>query len=233
MRDLTSSRPVRVLVVDDDPLVRYAFRALLESMEDVTVVGEASSGQGAVAKIKDTEPDLVLMDVHMDNMNGLQATRALVHQRAGTRVLVISVLPEDPYALEALRAGAFGYLRKEDVAHHLHEAILAVARGETYLSPNVAPDLLRRLVQAQYGVTAPALTSKEAEVLRLLAQGNSNKEIAVTLGCTVRTVKAHVSRILDKLQVQDRTQAAILAVRLGLIGAPPAERPARREARGA
>ena len=218
--ELPPDVPIRVLVVDDDPLVRYTYRALLQEQTDVQVVWEASSGEEAIAVAERAGLDLVLMDLRMEGTDGLQAIRVLAARCPRTPILAISVLPENPYALEALKAGASGYLSKHDVVTHLSGAIRAVARGETYLPPNVALTLLRRVVDDERGKPARPLTAREAEVLRLLAQGKSNKEIAVALRSTVRTVKAHVSRILAKLQVQDRTQAAILAVRLGLADFP-------------
>lgn len=223
---LTANKPIRTLVVEDDPLARHALRGLIEGMEGILLVGEASAASEVMERIRTVSPDVVLMDLHMAGISGLQLTRGLVQQIPDIRVLVVSVLPENPYALEALKAGAAGYIRKEKAPEHLQEAIYRVSRGETYLSPAVAPALLRQLVRSQEAVTASvSLTPKEREVLHLVAEGRSNKEIATELKSTIRTVKAHVSRILRKLNVDDRTQAAIFAVRLGLVD----EQPARHE----
>lgn len=215
-----ASRPTRVMIVDDDPLTRYALRVMVESVEGMVVVAEAAGAQDAAQKAAASAPDVALIDIQMAGMDGLKLTRGLVEQHPALKALVVSVFPGDPYAIEALRKGACGYLTKEHVPTHLQEAIRAVSHGLTYLRPSVAPGLLRRILQPDRTAPAPSLTAREREVLRLLGQGLSNKEIAGALGATVRTVKAHVSRILQKLNVQARTQAAILAVRMGL-----AERP--------
>lgn len=222
---LAANKPIRTLVVEDDPLVRRALRGLIDGMEGILLVGEASAGNEVMDRIRTLSPDVVLMDLHMAGLDGLQITRGLVQQIPEIRILVVSVFPENPYALEALKAGAAGYIRKEKAHEQLQEAICRVSRGETYLSPSVAPALLRQLVRSQEAVTASlSLTPKEQEVLHLVAEGRSNKEIATVLKSTVRTVKAHVSRILRKLNVDDRTQAAIFAVRLGLVDDQPARR---------
>ncbi|BAS28688.1 LuxR family transcriptional regulator [Limnochorda pilosa] len=207
-----------ILLVDDDPLSRGALRRLIGLVEGVVVAGEAAGPEEAREGVRRFHPDAVLMDVHMGHVNGFQVTRDLVREHPGLRVLVVSVLPENPYAVEAFRAGASGFLRKEDAPRRLAEAIRTVVQGETYLSPAVAPELVRELVRSRAsGLDFPSLTPREQEILELLAQGLSNKEIAAVLHSTVRTVKAHVSHVLEKLNVDDRTQAAVLALRLGLV----------------
>ncbi len=218
-------RRTRVMIVDDDPLARYALRSLVEAVDGVDVVTEAAGSHDALQQAEDSRPELALVDVQMGDADGLQLTRALVERHPGLKVLVVSVLPEDPYALEALRSGAWGYLRKEHVARHIQEAVMALSQGLTYLAPSVAPGLLRRLLWASDARPSPTLTPREREVLALLSQGLSNKEIASRLHSTVRTVKAHISHILQKLNVQDRTQAALLAVRLGMSQEGAAGRP--------
>lgn len=210
--------PARLLLVDDDPLSRGALRRLVDLMEGITVVGEASNGDEARAGVDELHPDLVLMDVHMGRLTGFEITRELLRGHRDLRVLVVSVLPEIPHAVEALRAGARGFLRKEQATRHLEEAIRTVLRGETYLSPEAALELVQEWVRSSTPSPGrPLLTRREQAVLTLVAQGMSNKEIAAALHSTVRTVKAHVSRILRKLGVEDRTQAAVMALRLGLV----------------
>lgn len=211
------------MIVDDDPLACYALRVMVESVEGTVVVAEATGAHDAAQRAAASTPDVALVDIQMAGTDGLQLTRRLAEQHPTLKVLVVSVLPEDPYAIEALRSGACGYLTKDDVPAHLHDAILTVSRGSTYLRPSVAPGLLRRILRPDRAARAPSLTAREREVLGLLAQGLSNKETAGALGATVRTVKAHISRLLQKLHVQDRTQAAILAVRMGLTDRPKGE----------
>jgi len=215
---------ITLLVVDDDPLSRGALRRLVEIIAGVTVAGEASGPEEALRAARELRPDVVLMDIQLGSHCGLDLTRRLLAEGLARHILVVSVLPENPYAVEALRAGAAGFLHKEQVTLHLEEAIRTVARGQTYLSPAAALQLVQALARTR--ASAPgdiALTPREQMVLALIAQGRSNKEIAATLRATVRTVKAHVSRILTKLNVEDRTQAAVLALRLGLV--PLGERP--------
>lgn len=209
---------IRVFIVDDDPLSRTALRSFLDTIAGVSVVGEGSEAAEVAERLAALAPDVVLMDIQMTGTNGLELTRALLREHPDLRVLIVSVFPEDPYAVEALKVGASGYLHKRDVPAQLELALARVAAGETYLAPTVAPGLVRRLVhERRQGAPSPLLTSRELEVLGLLAAGASNKEIAAALKTTSRTVKAHVSRILQKLHVEDRTQAAVYALRLGLV----------------
>lgn len=210
-----------VLVVEDDPLARHAYRSLLESLAPgIRQVGETGSTETALQKALTLQPDVVLVDLHLGTADGLDLTRGLIHRGFTGDVLVVSVLPEEPYAVRALEAGASGYLRKEHVTRHLGDAITAVAQGESYLHPAAAPRLVYTLLRSpspRLPGPRPALTPRERETLALLAQGLSNKEIAAALRCSTRTAKAHVSQILHKLGVADRTQAALLAVRYGLV----------------
>lgn len=224
--EAAGARGTRVMIVDDDPLARYALRAAVETLPDAAVVAEAGGAREALEVAASSLPELVLVDIQMAGLDGLRLMRALLERHPAVKVLVLSVLPEDPYAIEALRGGAAGYLRKEHVWAHLREAVRATLEGGTYLHPSVAPALLRRMLRPDAPAAAGTLTCQERQVLRLLAQGLSNKEIGAALGATVRTVKAHISRILRKLDVQDRTQAAVLAVRLGLAEDTQARRPA-------
>lgn len=228
---------VTILLVDDDPLSRGALRRFIQTMEGITVAGEASGAEDARRAVRELLPDVVLMDLQLGHLSGLDVTRQLLEEDPNRPILVVSVLPENPYAMEALRAGAAGFIRKEHVTAHLEEAIRTVARGQTYLSPATAVELVHQLIHSQSGShSSPgdiSLTPRERTVLALIAQGRSNKEIAASLQTTVRTVKAHVSRILTKLQVEDRTQAAILALQLGLVpmGDQPWVRTAHHQAR--
>lgn len=207
-----------VLIVDNDPLARHAYRSLLERMvPPILTAGEAASAEEAMNVVLSLQPQVVLLDLHLGDASGLQLARALFHRGYEGAILVVSVLPEAPHALQALEAGAAGYLRKEDVPHHLGEAIQTVARGGTYLRPPVAAWLLHGLVRSRSRSSHPALTHREQQTLALLARGLSNKEIAAHLDCSTRTAKAHVSQVLRKLGVEDRTQAALLAVRFGLV----------------
>jgi len=219
---VAASPPTTVFVVEDDPLARHAYRSLLESLAPgIRLVGEAASTEAALQDALTLNPHVVLVDLHLGTADGLDLTRGLIHRGFAGGVLVVSVLPEEPYALRALEAGARGYLRKEHVAHELGQAIEAVGRGETYLHPATAPRLVSSLLRSPGPRPVrlrPALTPREREALALLTQGLSNKEIAAALRCSTRTAKAHVSQILRKLGVEDRTQAALLAVRCGLVG---------------
>ncbi|BAS28678.1 LuxR family transcriptional regulator [Limnochorda pilosa] len=210
-------------MVERDPLARQAYHALLEGLApEVERAGDAADPEEAVELILARQPDVVVSDLRLGTTSGLALIQALVQRGFTGGILVVSVMPEDPYALRALEAGASGYLHKERVGHHLREAITAVAQGRTYLHPETAPHLLRRLLEPRGPKPRrPSLTPRERETLELVAHGLSNKEIAARLRCTTRTVKAHVSRILQKLGVEDRTQAAILAVRFGLVTTEP------------
>ncbi|WP_324716735.1 response regulator transcription factor [Carboxydochorda subterranea] len=223
----TAAEPARrVLVVDDDPLSRSALRSLLDTIPNVIVVGESSQASEAAQRVDSLQPDVVLIDIQMAGPNGLELTRSLVQRHPDLKVLMVSVLPEDPFAVEALKAGALGYLHKRDAGTHLEQALARVALGEVYLAPSVAPKLVRRLVHERVqGPSGQGLTPREREVLKLLAAGRSNKEIATALNVTPRTVKAHVSRILHKLHLDDRFQAALYALRSGIAPDPDAAAP--------
>lgn len=214
---------IRVLIVDDQALVRGGFRSILEGQPDIEVVGEAEDGAQAVELARDCDPDLVLMDIRMPRLDGIAATRALLN---GTddrpRVLVLTTFDHDEYVYEALRAGASGFLLKSAPPRELAGAIRTVAGGDALL----APDITRRLIQDYVrrprtpSVTPPvfdALTSRERQVLILIARGRSNGEIAAELYLSEPTVKTHVTRIFAKLGVRDRVQAVVLAYEAGLV----------------
>jgi DNA-binding NarL/FixJ family response regulator len=214
--------PIRILLVDDQKLMREGLRVLLEMEPDLEVVGEAGDGEAALAAYAEQQPDVVLMDVRMSGMDGVEATRRLRERWPEARVIILTTFDDDEYVFEGLRAGALGYLLKDVSGHELAEAIRTVAGGGALIEPSVA-----RKVVAEFARLAPParppdaglpepLTEREQEVLRLLAQGLSNREIAQRLFLAEGTVKNYVTSILGKLGVRDRTQAALRARELGL-----------------
>jgi DNA-binding NarL/FixJ family response regulator len=215
--------PVRVLLVDDQALFREALATLLEVRPEIEVVGEAGDGDAALKQAADLQPDVVLMDLHMPVLDGIAATRRLRVEQPGIRVLALTTFDDDEDVFEALRAGAVGYLLKDVSSGRLVEALLAAARGESVLQPSVAARVVARF--AQLPDDAPRrpqplvvpLSDRELEVLRLLAEGGSNREIAGSLFLAEGTVKNHVTNVLAKLGARDRTQAALRARGLGLI----------------
>ncbi len=217
----------RVVIADDQPMVRAGLRSLLEGEGDVEVVAEAPDGELALAAVRRYRPDVVLMDIRMPVLDGLAATRRLVAEDVGTRVLVLTTFDLDEYVFEALRAGASGFLLKDASAEELVTAVQAIAAGDAVLDTAVT----RRVMAAFVGLRRPepeaarrldALSSREREVLRLLARGRSNAEIARELVVSEATAKTHVSNVLSKLQLRDRVQAVILAYESGLATEPSA-----------
>jgi DNA-binding NarL/FixJ family response regulator len=216
---------IRVLLVDDQPLLRTGFRMILSSEPDLQIVGEAGDGAAAVEAARKLNPDVVLMDIRMPGMDGIQATRALAGPGVEDpiKVLILTTFGLDEYVVESLRAGASGFLLKDAPPEDLVEAIKIVAAGDALLAPSITRRLLdrvaSRLPSAQDG-TIPALselTERELEVLKLVARGMSNAEIAEKLVVSETTVKTHVSRVLAKLDLRDRVQAVILAYETGLV----------------
>jgi DNA-binding NarL/FixJ family response regulator len=213
---------IKVLVVDDQEMVREGFSALLDAQEDIEVVGSAGDGVTAVAAVRRLLPDVVLMDIRMPEMDGLAATRLLAGERHPVKVLVLTTFDLDDYVYEALRAGASGFLLKHAPARELLDAVRVVARGEALLAPSITKRLIEDFVKSQPGQGVrprelSALTERETEVLRLIAQGLSNVEIAGHLFVAEQTVKTHVSRVLMKLGLRDRAQAVIAAYESGLV----------------
>jgi DNA-binding NarL/FixJ family response regulator len=213
---------IRVLIADDQGMVRSGFSILLNAQPDMAVVGEAVNGEEAVAKAADLRPDVILMDVRMPVLDGLQATRRVTAAEGHPRVLVLTTFDLDDYVYEALRAGASGFLLKDASAHELANAVRVVAEGEALLAPTVT----RRLIAEFARMGAPRgpdrrraerLTERETEVLGLVARGMSNAEIAAKLVVAEQTVKTHVGRILMKLGLRDRTQAVVYAYETGLV----------------
>jgi NarL family two-component system response regulator LiaR len=208
---------IRVLVADDHTIVRKGLRALLGEYADIEVVGEASDGQVAVAQAEALHPDVILMDLVMPRMDGIEATRQISERLPGTRVLVLTSFAEDAKVFPAIKAGALGYLLKDSDSEDLIHAIHQVYRGEPSLPPAIARKVLLELAHPPNRPPTPEpLTQREVDVLRLVAQGRSNREIADQLVVTEWTVRSHVSNILSKLQLASRTQAALYALREGL-----------------
>jgi DNA-binding NarL/FixJ family response regulator len=212
--------PIRVVVADDQEVVRAGFAALLETQPDLTVVGRAADGAEAVRVCRAERPDVVLMDVRMPVMDGIEATRHLA--AGGPRVLILTTFDLDEHVYDALTAGASGFLLKDVTAERLFDAVRIVAAGEALLAPTVTRRLIGEFARLrprppQAPLPLDTLTSREADVLRLLAEGLSNQEIADRLVVSDQTVKTHVSRVLAKLALRDRTQAVIFAYETGLI----------------
>jgi two-component system, NarL family, response regulator LiaR len=215
---MTTIRPViRVMIADDHAIVRKGIRALLSEAEGFEVVAEAGDGQEAVRRAEETQPDVILMDLLMPVMDGIEATRQITARRPDARVLVLTSFAADNKVFPAIKAGAAGYLLKDSSPDELVRAIRQVHRGEPSLHPAIARKLLQEVAHPAEREPAPeALTEREMAVLRLVAQGLSNQEIADRIAVSEPTVRAHVSRILGKLHLASRTQAALYAVREGL-----------------
>ena len=222
---------VRVLLCDDQALVRDGFRMILNSEEDIDVVAEAGDGAEAVELSKRLLPHVVLMDVRMPGMNGIEATRRILRSGVESRVLILTTFDLDEYVYEALRAGASGFLLKDVTAQQLVEGVRVIAAGEALLAPTVTRRLLERFAGSLPGEqerTPPplsSLTERELEILTLLSSGLSNAELGATLYLSEPTIKTHLSSIFRKLAVRDRVQAVIAAYDAGLV--EPASRPAR------
>ncbi|HUH97744.1 MAG TPA: response regulator transcription factor [Anaerolineales bacterium] len=209
--------PIRVLIADDHEIVRKGIRALLATKRDIQVVGEAGNGIEAVAQALNLHPDVVLMDLVMPNMDGIQATREITAKQPDTRILVLTSFAADDHVFPAIEAGALGYLLKDSGPQELLQAIRQVHQGEPSLEPAIARKLLAELSSPpQKPLTRDPLTARELDILRLVAQGKSNKEIAGQLVIAEETVHAHVSNILSKLHLASRTQAALYALREGI-----------------
>ena len=208
---------IRVLIADDQPLMRQGFAMILGAQPDITVVGEAGTGTSAVAQARELNPDVIMMDIQMPGMDGITATRQL----RGCKILVLTTFGTDDHVAQALRAGASGFLLKDATPEQLIHAIRVVAGGEALLDPAVTRNLIRRVLPALTIPEAPprfdALSDRETQVLRLIAQGMTNAEIAALLVVSEATVKTHVSRLLAKLDLRDRVQAVVAAYQHGLV----------------
>lgn len=227
------SQPTRILLVDDQPLFRGAIAALLAGQPDMEVVGEAENGLKGVEQANALRPDLVILDVEMPVMDGVEAVRLIREQVMDVKVIMLTVSDADEHVLDALRNGAHGYLTKDLRPEQLFDMVRSVMRNETPISPSVAGGLLRELREGGHQrVTTPSVqqeqsvTRRELEILRLVAEGMSNKEIARRLVITEGTVKNHVHNALEKLHMDNRIQAAAYVIRQGL-GAPSGKKPQR------
>jgi len=212
----------RVFIADDQALVRAGFRRLLETAPGIEVVGEAGDGQEAVDEARRLRPNLVLMDIRMPRLDGIEATRRLASDGDGVRVLILTTFGLDEYVYDALRAGASGFMLKDAPPEELLAAVQVVARGDALISPSVTRSVIEEFVRRSPAAAPPPpvldeLTAREREVLELLARGLSNSEIAERLFVSTGTVKTHVARVLSKLEARDRIQAVIVAYECGLV----------------
>jgi DNA-binding NarL/FixJ family response regulator len=210
--------PIRVLIADDHPLFRDGMHGLLDSVADTEVVGEASSGEEVVTRAVELQPDVILMDIKMPGMNGIEATREILEMSPHIAILVVTMFEDDDFVFAAMRAGARGYLLKGVNQVETLRAIRAVANGEAIFGPGVAQRLLTffATTPAAPPKAFPELTEREGEILQHIARGQTNEEIASALGLSLKTVRNHVSNIFSKLQVVDRAQAVIRAREAGL-----------------
>jgi DNA-binding NarL/FixJ family response regulator len=222
-----AARAVRVVLADDQPLVRAGLRVLMADTPDIEVVGEAGTGAEAVRLARDVRPDVVVMDIRMPGMDGIEATRLITAEVESTRVLVLTTFDDDDYVYGALRAGASGFLVKDMALEDILAAIHVVATGDGLIAPSVTRRLIEEFAARPEPAPASAprwsvdgITDRECEVLTLVGRGLSNAEIAAELVIAVATVKAHVARLFTKLDSRDRVQLVIIAYELGLV-APP------------
>ena len=228
------SGPVSVVLADDQALMRMGFRMVLEAEEDITVVGEASDGTSALAQARALHPDVILMDVRMPGMNGIEATERIAQECPGTRVLILTTFDLDDYLVAAMRAGASGFLLKDSTAPELLAGIRAVARGDSVVAPSATRRLLKRWFAPAGSTAGPAgpsepgagtahtesidaLSDREKEIVTLVGRAMSNTEIAQHLVLAESTIKSHLNRILHKLELRDRAQLIVLAYESGLV----------------
>jgi DNA-binding NarL/FixJ family response regulator len=211
---------IRIVLADDHALVRQGFRRILEDESDLAVVGEAGSGLEAIELVKTVQPDVVVMDMAMPEMNGLHAAREILKQRPSTRILILSMYSDEQYVRNALDAGVHGYILKGALETDMIRAIRAVAAGQQYLSPELASVLIRAL-QSKSGTADDdpyeRLTQREKQVLQLIAHGKSNKEIAVLLDLSVNTVAVHRANLMNTLQIHKAAELVLYAVKRGLV----------------
>jgi DNA-binding NarL/FixJ family response regulator len=204
---------IRILVVDDHPVVREGVRLFLEGDKKFEIVGEAESGEEAIKKVEELKPDVVLLDLKMPGIGGVEATKRMKERFPDVRILILTVYVEDEYVKEALRAGAQGYLLKEASQDELKKAIIQVNEGGSYIASKV----MGTLVEEVAGKRKSYLTQREREVLKLMSEGLTNKEIAEELGLGIETIKTHARNIFEKLGAADRAQAVAIALRKGLL----------------
>ena len=210
--------PIRVLLADDHALVRAGIRSLLEKMKTVQVVGEAGNGRQAIELTRECNPQVVLMDIAMNEMNGLEATSRLVKELPGVKVVILSMHASEEYVIQALRSGAAGYLLKDAATAELDQAIQTVLRGETYLSPSISKSAIERYLQRVSQPEPPGseLTPRQREILQMIAEGKNTKEIAFTLGLSVKTVETHRALLMNRLNIHDVVGLTRYAMRIGL-----------------
>lgn len=213
--------PTRVVIADDQALVRAGFRLILDSREDIAVVGEAADGEAAVAAQRRLRPDVMLMDIRMPGLDGLEATRRIVAAGSDCRVVMLTTFDLDEYVYAALQAGASGFLLKDVTPEQLISAVRQVSTGDALLAPSITRRLVERFARPPIPPLSPGelstLTARELDVLKLIARGLSNAEIAASLILSEATVKTHVARILGKLNLRDRVQAVVLAYEMGIV----------------
>ena len=209
---------IRVLLVDDHHLVRTGMRSLMQAMSDITVVGESGDGRAALELLTSLQPNIVLMDIAMPELNGLEATTRIAKDFPNTRVIILSMHASEEYVLQALRAGASGYLVKNAAPEELELAIRAVARGETYLSPAISRHVVEELLGRSTASTNPvdALTPRQREILQLVAEGKSTKQIAGSLGVSVKTIESHRAQLMERLDIRDVAGLVRFAIRHGV-----------------
>jgi DNA-binding NarL/FixJ family response regulator len=215
---------VRVVLVDDQPLIRNGLAVLIATTDDLETVGEANSGAEALTVVRDTRPDVVVMDIRMPGMDGIEATRRIVADTSPARVLILTTFDDDEYVYGALRAGASGFLVKDMALDDILAAIRVVADGDALIAPKVTRRLIEEFVRRPEPTPArrssDAITDREREVLTLIGRGRSNGEIATDLYISVATAKAHVARLLTKLDARDRVHLVIIAYETGLVSPP-------------
>ncbi|KAF1304815.1 MULTISPECIES: response regulator transcription factor [Enterococcus] len=207
---------IRVLLVDDHEMVRLGVSSYLSIQDDIEVVGEAENGEIGYEKAMELRPDVILMDLVMDVMDGIESTKAILKDWPEAKIIIVTSFIDDEKVYPAIEAGAAGYMLKTSTAHEIADAIRATQRGERVLEPEVTTKMMERLTR-RTPILHEDLTNREHEILMLISQGKSNQEIADELFITLKTVKTHVSNILSKLEVEDRTQAAIYAFKHGLV----------------
>ena len=209
--------PIRVMIVDDHEIVREGLQILLAEEAEFEVIGTAGNGATALALAQQLNPDVILMDLVMPDLDGIEVTRRILGSNPSARVLILTTFAEDQRVRDAIRAGATGYLLKDVLKADLLRALRDTAAGRASLHPEAQQHLMRQVVESETPPLHASLTKREADILRLIAEGHSNKEIALTLSLTEGTVKGYVSTIFDKLGVADRTQAALYAVKHGQV----------------
>jgi len=210
--------PIKVLIVDDHKLVREGLKAVFDQGDEVDVIGEAGSGEEAIEMVDKINPDVILMDISMPGMNGIQATKAIRDSHPDAKIVILTMLDQEGYVYEAIKAGATGYMLKSTSSDELVNAIQTVNEGKALLHPDATAQLLKEFVQlANNKAKDYGLSNREMEVLQLLSEGKTNKEIAKALWISEQTVKTHVAHIFDKLGTSDRTETVARALRSGLV----------------